>query len=279
MPLLLNTEINLQVKRNIHGLVVRVGGVVNQLIDYHECRVEDINLLDGGYGKVCTVTNTGDLLSRLKNLGHYARQEFRFLRFGSAVPRDRKTIITDMHRVVEFPNLAGRYDASLSSNLLEHSPNPILLLLNFYSITKDGGWQFHAIPNYKYTYDKFRDPTALAHLEEDFINGRDQTDQSHNRDYMQSAIEKHGWQREYHKKYPVQYPYIHFHVFDQNNTKDLICLMFKEVITDLLVVDGVFADNVVFFKNELNVSFVAKYRELILRHLPQLTDRINKTLF
>lgn len=279
MPLLLNTEIDLEVKRKIKGLVARTGGKVNQLIDYRGCRVEDINLLDGGFGQVAALTNSGSLSCKLMSLGRYARQELRFLRFGPSVPRDRKTIISDLHQVGELPGLAGRYDASVSSNVLEHSPNPVLLLLNFYLITKEGGWQFHAIPHYKYTYDKFRSPTPVAHLLEDFINNSNRSDQSHNQDYIQSAIEKHGWQRQFHEKYPVQYPYMHFHVFDELNTSELISLMFKEVTVDLLLVDGTYSDNVTLFRNELNKPFVSEHQNLILRYVPALTDRVKKALY
>lgn len=51
-----------------------------------------------------------------------------------------------------------RYDAAILSNLTGHSPNPIWLLLNFYCITRKTGHQFHAIPHYAYTCDRFRKP-------------------------------------------------------------------------------------------------------------------------
>jgi len=277
MALMYGTDIDLKVRENISGLVARVGGTVNQLIDYRGLRVEDLNLLDGGFGRVATARSADERSHKIRNMARYVRQELQYLISGPAVPRDRKTIIADMHRAGEFPKLAGRYNASLSSNLLEHSPNPVLLLLNFYLITKAGGWQFHAIPHYQYTFDKLRDPTPVSHMIDDFVNGSDLSDQSHNRDYIRSAIENNGWQREFHQKYPVQYPYMHFHVFDQHNTGELMSLMFKEVTVDLLK-DATFSDNVVLFKNELNPLFIEKHRALILKSIPELASRINKDL-
>ncbi len=277
MPLLLNTDIGSKVKENIQGLVARAGGMVNQLIDYRGCRVVDINLLDGGFGRVAAFGSATSLIHQCRNLARHARQELQFLRHGPAVPRDRKTIIADMHQAFKFPELEGRYDASVSSNLLEHSPNPVLLLLNFYLITREGGWQFHAIPHYQYTFDKFRAPTEAAHMIDDFVKGADRSDQSHNQDYIQSAIEKHGWQREFHHKYPVEYPYMHFHVFDEHNTRELMSLMFTEVTADLLVQQG-FSDNVVLFRNRLNPVFVERYRDSILKNLPVLARRLTKGL-
>ena len=52
MSLLLNSNIEEKIKRHIVGKIARVGGSVNQLLTYQNCVVEDINLVDGGYGIV-----------------------------------------------------------------------------------------------------------------------------------------------------------------------------------------------------------------------------------
>jgi len=86
----------------------------------------------------------------------------------------------------------GSIDEVRLHHVFEHSPNPILLLLNLYLITRKGGYQFHAIPHYKYTYDSHRNPTDIEHLVSDFENKTDWKDISHNDDYIISAIEKIG---------------------------------------------------------------------------------------
>ncbi len=163
-----------------------------------------------------------------------------------------------------MPILENRYACSISSNMIEPSSNPLFLLLNFYYITLKDGYQFHAIPHYKYTYDRYRQPTRLEHLISDFkhITGKDDT--THNEDYIQSAIVKDGWQKDFHKKYPTKYPFIHFHVFDESTVKDLFKYMFEDVTNDVLRTD-VFSDNVVICRNRLNPGFIEEHREILLK--------------
>jgi len=241
--LLYNSDIHSQVNRKIRGRIARIGGSVKQLLEYKNCEVQDINLMDGGFGRV---------------------------------PPNSNTIIIDMHNACHEPWLMNRYDCSISSNVIEHSYNPVALLLNFYFITKKGGYQFHAIPNHLYTYDSYRKPTSLAHLIDDFEKMTDKSDTSHNEDYIQSAIIKNGWQREFHKKYPLTYPYIHFHVFDEYNTKELMEFIFQDVMIDVIKTRQ-FSDVLVLFRNVLNPKFVGKYRNLINQYsqrIPMSDDNV-----
>ena len=266
--LLLGTGIASRVRELIRGRIARAGGTVDQLVSYRNCRVDDINIPDGGFGKVWR-GGLGAVRSIYPRLKRTVRQELLFLLYGQRISLDRKTIILDMHDAHAHPELHGRYDCAISSNLLEHSPNPIWLLLNFYLITRRNGYQFHAIPNYRYTYDRFREPTPVKHFIEDFEKGTDSTDASHVEDYRQSAVVKDGWQKQFHEKYPLQYPFIHFHVFDENNTRELFEFMFQDVTNDLLKSDR-FADNVVLFKNALNPGFVDRYKSIINGYSPLL---------
>ncbi len=225
--LVYGTKLFDEVNSQISGKIARVGGALRQLLTYEGCDVEDINLLDGGFGAA-----------------------------------DESSMILDMHEAYRDIQLRGRYDCIVSSNVIEHSFNPIFLLLNFYLVTRKGGYQFHAIPNYRYTYDVYRKPTAIEHFLRDFEGMADRNDPSHVGDYTQSAVEKHGWQREFHKKYPIGYPYMHFHVFDEHNTRELLEYMFQDVMVDLIRTRD-FSDNVVLFRNELNPVFAAKYGHVI----------------
>ena len=265
MSLLLQSDIDSLVKSNIRGHIGRAGGSVNQLLDYNDCTVEDINIPDGGFGEVVSGRQAQSLLKKLYIYRKYISQEIKFLRKGSKVSRDRKTVILDLHQAWQNDFVKHRYDCSISSNMIEHSPNPIFLLLNFFHITKKDGFQYHAIPHYKYTYDKFREPTTLDHLIDDFMKMTKEDDYTHNQDYAQSAIEKHGWQREFHKKYPIAYPYIHFHVFDEHNTKDLMEYVFEDVTHDIIKTDS-FSDNVVLFKNSLNKNFIKTHGRFLRKH-------------
>ena len=258
MALLLNTNIDKKVTDHICGFVGRVGGKVDQLIDYRNVEVEDINIVDGGFGEVNTSIIRSIIKAPWQNTKLLLAQEIRYVRYGSSIPRNRKTIIQDMHKANENQLFKERYDCCISSNVLEHSFNPIFLLLNFYFATKRGGYQFHAIPHYAYTFDRYRKPSSLEHLIDDFERNTEKQDDTHLDDYRQSAIIKDGYQRQFHEKYPLIYPFIHQHVFDENNTKELFEFMFEEVVVDIIK-DEKFSDNIVFFKNELNNNFMQKY--------------------
>lgn len=259
--LLLGTDIDRLVKKSIRGMVARAGGTVDQLVEYGPCTVEDINIPDGGFGKVWKPGTTPSLNS-IFLLRRLIKQEIKFRFYGHRISRDRKTIIMDMHEAHKALHLNQRYDCSVSSNLVEHSPNPIWLLLNFHLITKKEGHQFHAIPHYSYTYDRFRAPTPLEHMIEDFERMADASDASHVEDYRQSAVIKDGWQKRFHEKYPLEYPYIHFHVFDENNTRALFEFLFDDVTVDIYKTDR-FSDNVVICGNSLNKKFAERYKNFL----------------
>jgi len=262
MPLLLGTNIDNLVKQNIHGFLARAGGTVDQLVKYDGCQVEDINIPDGGFGKVMQSESNATYGKSLSVLKKYLKQEFKFIVHGPRIPRDRKTIVLDMHDAHTRADLHHKYDSAISSNLVEHSPNPIWLLLNFYFMTKKSGYQFHAIPHYKYTYDRFRKPTQLEHFVEDFENQTDYGDRTHVEDYRQSAIEKDGWQRRFHETYPLEYPFIHFHVFDEHNSRELLSYVFQDVTADIYKTDR-FSDNVLLCRNILNPDFAEKYKKIL----------------
>ena len=271
MGLLLNSCIEEKVKLHIAGKIARVGGSVNQLLTYQNCIVEDINLLDGGYGIVRNINGARTPFQMFKVIQRYLSQERKYLLHGYAIPRDRKTISLDMHNACDNPSFADRYDAVISSNMIEHSPNPIFLLLNFYFVARKGGYQYHAIPHYKYTFDVYRTPTSLEHMIEDFEHKTDKSDTSHSEDYVQSAIEKHGWQKSFHEKYPVAYPYMHFHVFDERNIRQLFEFMFEDVVTDVLTTKE-------FLSNPIQKTCYQADREHVEFDIYRYTTFVNKRL-
>jgi hypothetical protein len=262
MSLLLQSNIHNLVKENICGKVARIGGRMGQLLDYKNCKITDINVLDGGYGKVQKTFDYQSLKNLFKSGKQIVRQELLWMLKGESEMRDRKTIVLDMHFAMLKQEIQHRFNASVSSNVIEHSPNPIFLLLNFYFITEENGYQFHAIPNYRYTFDQYRKPTTLEHFIEDFERKTWFDDKTHTDDYIMSAIEKHGWQKSFHEKYPVTYPYMHFHVYGEDNVRQLAEYMFEEVTVDIIK-DEKYSDNLLFFRNRLQPVFKQRYGEII----------------
>ena len=263
MDLMYSSGIDKLVEKKIKGNVARVGGSVDQLIHYKKnMAVQDINILDGGFGSIRSVFQGNGWFDFKSIVTRKIKQEIKHVIYGNRIALDRKTIELDMHFVQKYQELRQKFDASISSNVIEHSPNVIFFLLNFHLITKEDGWLFHALPNYRYTYDRFRSPTPLEHFVNDFEAHQIFSDSSHVQDYIQSAIERDGWQREFHKKFPVSYPFMHFHVFDETNTKELFSTIFEDVTCDVIKNEH-FADNVVLCRNRLNRQFVEKYADLI----------------
>lgn len=262
MSLLLNTNIESLVHTHIQENVARIGGTVNQLVDYSHARVTDINVLDGGFGYVKKIRNIRSARNVLGTIRRFCKQEFKHFVHGEKVPLDRRTVILDMHDAHLHLEMRHSFDATISSNVVEHATNPILFLLNCYFITKEGGYQHHAIPHYKYTYDMYREPTPFSHFIEDFENKTGLNDTTHVQDYIDSAIIKHGWQRKFHQKYPVAYPFMHHHVYDEFNTRELAEFMFEGVVNDIVKTEE-YSDNVVIFKNTLTRKFLETYTPLI----------------
>ena len=262
MALLLNTDIQSKIKKDIRGKVARIGGSVNQLMDYTDIKVTDINVIDGGFGYVKRLRDIKSLRNLAGTVIRYAKQEYKRIVYGKKFPLDRKTIILDLHEAYNRLDIKHKYDACMTSNVVEHAPNPIFFLLNCYFITKIGGYQYHAIPHYKYTYDMYRKPTPFEHFIEDFEKKTDLNDTTHVEDYTMSAIIKHGWQRKFHSAYPVAYPFMHHHVYDENVVKKLAEYMFEEVTNDVLKTNE-YSDNIVIFKNTLNSNFLNKHKDLI----------------
>lgn len=265
MSLLYNTNIQELVNRNIKGNVARVGGRMNQLMSYKNCKVTDINIIDGGYGQIRNNFNLNSINNFYRTTKRQIRQEASWMLHGEREMRDRKTIILDMHFATLNTSLQNKFDSIVSSNVIEHSPDPIWLMLNFHFVTKESGYQYHAIPNYRYTFDQFRKPTPIEHIIEDFENITWFDDICHNDDYIMSAVEKHGHQRTFHEEYPVSYPYMHFHVFDENNVRKFAEYMFEDVTVDCLKDEKV-GDNVVIMRNKLNPQFLKKNFKIIEAH-------------
>lgn len=265
------TQLSFQthIEAEAKGLVARIGGYVNQFPCYQGCTVEDINIPDGGYGALASFA---DVSRFIRSTGRLMKQELKYALKGAQIPRDRKTIIMDAHNAQCVPELQQKYRGILSSNVLEHSPNPIFLLMNFNYLVAEDGFHFHAIPCYRFTFDSYRKPTPVQHFLQDFEEMTTAQDTSHNQDYIDSAIEKHGWQREFHKKYPVAYPYMHFHVFDEDNVYQLFNSIFEDVKVELLRT-AEFSDVIVFCSNRLKPEFMTKYGHL-LRQYRSMTSRL-----
>lgn len=67
-------------------------------------------------------------------------------------------------------------DFLIANHLLEHLPNPIKAMENFYRILKTDGILYLTIPDKRYTFDCERPTTTLSHLIDDFKKGTKEED-------------------------------------------------------------------------------------------------------
>lgn len=85
---------------------------------------------------------------------------------------------------------AGIYDFLLSSNVLEHTANPLAATREFCRIVKKQGIIIIAVPNKKYCFDHNREYTTFDHIMEDYKKNMDEDDLSH----LDEIIEKHDYE-------------------------------------------------------------------------------------
>jgi SAM-dependent methyltransferase len=71
------------------------------------------------------------------------------------------------------------YDFLLSSHMIEHTSNPIRVLLEWVRIVRLGGFQLVIVPNKELTFDHYRPTTTLQHMIDDFTAKRDEDDLTH----------------------------------------------------------------------------------------------------
>lgn len=73
----------------------------------------------------------------------------------------------------------GAYDFVLSSHMLEHSANPMKVLIEWKRVLKPGGMMQLVLPHRDGTFDHRRPVTTLEHLREDFANDTKEDDPTH----------------------------------------------------------------------------------------------------
>jgi SAM-dependent methyltransferase len=79
--------------------------------------------------------------------------------------------------LIEIPD--AHYDFLLSSHMLEHSANPIKVLLAWRRILKPKGSLIILLPNKRWTFDHRRPVTKLEHLIADFDAATGEDDRTH----------------------------------------------------------------------------------------------------
>lgn len=85
-----------------------------------------------------------------------------------------------LSRSDDYVELAGQvFDHVVANHVFEHVPDPIGWLRTISAFLREGGILFLALPDKKYTFDKYRPDTPLSHLLHDHFSGVDSVSSEH----------------------------------------------------------------------------------------------------
>lgn len=83
----------------------------------------------------------------------------------AAIPETDYLVRSDVYT----DSVSDRFDAVIANHVFEHVPNPIAWLRLVHGMLHDDGVLFMALPDKKYTFDKYRPDTAFSHLLHDYF--------------------------------------------------------------------------------------------------------------
>jgi SAM-dependent methyltransferase len=83
----------------------------------------------------------------------------------------------------QLPFAESALDYLAHSHVLEHLPNPVRALVEWYRVVRPGGWIYMVVPDRRYTFDRPRECTPVAHMLRDYEDGTDVRDATHFEDY------------------------------------------------------------------------------------------------
>jgi ubiquinone/menaquinone biosynthesis C-methylase UbiE len=124
----------------------------------------------------------------------------------------------------DLPTVAdGSLDFVIANHLLEHVPDPIGALKEWYRILRPGGTLFLALPDKRVTFDKDRPRTPLAHLIADHKDRGAASRLAHYEEYARLVDKKEGDEFPRHVAELLARNYsIHFHVWVQEDIAELL---------------------------------------------------------
>ncbi len=82
-------------------------------------------------------------------------------------------------------------DFIIANHLIEHTEGTFQTLENFCNILKPGGILYMAVPDKRFTFDRFREAVTYEHLAEEYHHGFEQSRPQHYRDWVTNVNVKH----------------------------------------------------------------------------------------
>lgn len=119
------------------------------------------------------------------------------------------------------------YDFLLSSHMIEHTANPLRALREWGRLLKPGGVLILVVPHLDGTFDHRRPVTTLAHLRDDYEQGRTESDLTHVPEILalhDAAKDPgtHGMSFEERAQRNPEMRSLHHHVFDTRLAVDAV---------------------------------------------------------
>lgn len=128
------------------------------------------------------------------------------------------------------------YDFVLSSHNLEHFANPVRALQEWKRVTRPNGGLILVLPDYRRTFDHRRPVTKVEHMLQDYRSNMGEDDLSH----LPEILALHDLSLDPPAGTPEQFRErsennflnrcIHHHVFDENNSRELLSSVGIEVL-------------------------------------------------
>lgn len=114
-------------------------------------------------------------------------------------------------------------DFIIANHMLEHSENPIQVMLNFADKLKANGVAYLALPDMRGTFDRKRNLTTPGHLFEDFKNGGVNSRQEHLEEYGRKVLGLNGEPLQgFMKNFDFEMGDLHFHVWNPKSFAELL---------------------------------------------------------
>ncbi len=135
-------------------------------------------------------------------------------------------------------------DFIIANHLIEHTEGTFQTLENFCRILRPGGILFMAVPDKRYTFDRFREPVSYEHLLHEYKHGFITSRREHYTDWVNNVNVKHQKQDltkiQREKKINqclVDNQNIHFHTWRFEDFLDHVYRMYHELNIPLKVID------------------------------------------
>jgi predicted SAM-dependent methyltransferase len=118
-------------------------------------------------------------------------------------------------------------DFVIANHFLEHCQDPIGTLMNFLRVLRPGGVVYLAVPDHRYTFDRARPVTPLAHLLRDHERGPEGSRRPHFEEWTRlvNGVEDVGAVAEQVEHLMCVDYSIHYHVWSQAEFLGLLLLL------------------------------------------------------